>query len=131
MTKEVQTVSEEGFTSTTQIRDFEVLVDPKGETAPDTLEMLLADYAACSIPAFRVGAQQRGVENLGRIEIAVAGDLNDDGKLDAVSFDVSVEADIDDDKGAEIIERVKALCKVHDALKSSLHADMSISGDAF
>ena len=131
MTKEATTVSAEGFASTSTVREFEVEIDPAGEAAPDTLELLLADYAACAIPAFRVGAQQRGVDDLGRIEIVATGETNDDGKLDSVAFDVSVEASLDDGKGAEIIERVEALCKVHDALKPSLHADMSITGDAF
>jgi uncharacterized OsmC-like protein len=130
MAKQAHTVSEAGFASTSTIRDFEVEIDPSGEGAPDTLELLLADYAACSVPAFRVGAQQRGVDDLGRLEIDVAGELNEDDKLESVSFDVTVEADLDDAKAAEIIERVEALCKVHDALKPSLHADMSLSGGA-
>ena len=131
MTKEAHTVSEEGFASTSQIRDFELFVDPGGEDAPDTLEVLLADYAACSVPAFRVGAQQRGVEDLGRLEIEVSGELNDDDKLESISFDVSVEAELADGKDEEILERVRALCKVHDALKDSLHADMTLTGGAF
>lgn len=131
MAKEVHTVSEEGFTSTSEIRDFELFVDPGGDEAPDTLEVLLADYAACSVPAWRVGAQQRGVDDLGRLEIDVSGELNDDDKLESVSFDVSVEAELEDGKAEEIIERVEALCKVHDALKDGLHADMTLSGGAF
>ena len=130
MSKQVTTVSEAGFDSTSDIREFDLYVDPGGEDAPDTLEVLLADYAACSIPAFRVGAQQRGVDDLGRIEIEVTGELNDDDKLASVAFDVSVEADLDDDKAAEIIERVEALCKVHDALKDELHAEMTLTGGA-
>ncbi len=130
MTKQAHTVSEEGYASTSTIRDFDVRIDPGGEEAPDTLELLLADYAACSVPAFRVGAQQRGVEELGRIEIDVTGELNDDDKLESVAFDVSVEADLDDRQAEEIIERVEALCKVHDALKDSLHADFSLTGGA-
>ena len=131
MTKEAHTVSEEGFTSTSEIRDFELFIDPGGEDAPDTVEVLLADYAACAIPAFRVGAEQRGVEDLGRLEIDVSGEVNDDGKLESVSFDAAVETELEDGKAEEIIERVEALCKVHDALKDSLHADMSLEGGAF
>jgi uncharacterized OsmC-like protein len=131
MSKHAHTVSEEGFDSTSQIRDFEVHIDPTGEAAPDTLELLLADYAACAVPAFRVGAQQRGVDDLGRLEIDVTGELNEDDKLASVSFDAAVETELDDEKAAEIIERVEALCKVHDALKTDLHADMSLRGGAF
>ena len=130
MSKQVTTVSEAGFDSTSAIREFELYVDPGGEAAPDTLEVLLADYAACSIPAFRVGAQQRGVDDLGRIEIDVTGELNDDDKLASVAFDVRVEADLTDEQAAEIVERVEALCKVHDALKDDLHADFTLAGGA-
>jgi organic hydroperoxide reductase OsmC/OhrA len=130
MAKEVHSVSEEGYTTTSTIRDFEVTVDATGEDAPDTLEMLLADYAACFVPALRVAGEQRDVGDLGRVEIDVSGDLNDDDKLDAIAFDIAVEAEIGD-KGDAVLERAFALCKVHDALKESLHADAAIEGEAF
>lgn len=128
MAKEVHTVSPDGFASTSTIGDDEIYIDPTGDETPDTLDTLLADYAACAIPAFRVGAEQRGVDDLGRLEITVTGDLNDDDKLEAIAFDVTVEADLTADQAAEIIERVEALCKVHDALKESLHADITLNG---
>ncbi|WP_101297772.1 OsmC family protein [Halegenticoccus soli] len=131
MAKEVHTVSEEGFSSTNQIRDFETAIDPNAEDAPDTLESLLAAYASCYVPALRVGGRQRGVDDLGRIEIDASGELNDDDKLESVSFDIRVEADLDDGQGEQIVERGFELCKVHDALKDSLHADTTIEGGAF
>jgi uncharacterized OsmC-like protein len=130
MSKEVHSVSEEGFSTTTTIRDFEQTLDATGEDAPDTLESLLGTYAACFVPALRVAAEQRQAGDLGRIEIDVTGDLNDDDKLDAVAFDIKVAGDVGD-KGDAVIERAEALCKVHDALKESLHAEMSLEGDAF
>ncbi len=130
MTKEVTTVSEEGFSATNEIRDFDVEIDAEGESAPDTLESLLAAYGSCYVPALRVGGQQRGVDDLGRVEIDVSGELNDDDKLESVAFDIRVESDVDDDTGEEIIERAFKLCKVHDALKESLHADASLEGGA-
>jgi uncharacterized OsmC-like protein len=131
MVKSATTVSDAGMTSTSQGRDWEVSIDPTGESGPDTLELLLADYAACAVPAFRVGAEQRGVDDLGRLEIEVSGELNDDDKLASVSFDAAVETELDDETAAEIIERVEALCKVHDALKADLHADITLEGGAF
>ncbi|MFB6361041.1 MAG: OsmC family protein [Halobacteriales archaeon] len=131
MAKSATTVSEAGMTSTSRVRDWEVSIDPTGESGPDTLEMLLADYAACAVPAFRVGAEQRGVDDLGHLEIEVTGELNDDDKLESVSFEVAVETELGDGKAEEIIERVEALCKVHDALKADLHADISLEGGAF
>lgn len=130
MSKQVTTVSDEGFSSTSTIREFEMHIDPSGEDSPDTLETLLADYAACYMPALRVGGEQRGVDDLGRVVFEVTGELNDDDKLESVSFDISVEAEFDDDTAEQIIERASALCKVHDALKSSLRADITLTGGA-
>lgn len=131
MTKEVVSTSEEGHKAVNSVRDFELTIDAGGEETPDTIETLLADYASCYVPALRVGGQQRGVDDLGTIENHVTGETNDDGKLTSVSFDIKVEADIDDEKGDEIVDRAFDLCKVHDALKESLHADTSIQGGAF
>ncbi|ELY57834.1 MULTISPECIES: OsmC family protein [Natronococcus] len=131
MSKQVTTVSEEGFSATNEIGEFETTIDAEGEEAPDTLESLLAAYASCYVPALRVGGQQRDAGDLGRIEIESTGELNDDDKLESVHFDIRVEADVDDDTGQEVIDRAFELCKVHDALKDSLHADTDFEGGAF
>ncbi|NUB92986.1 OsmC family protein [Haloterrigena sp. SYSU A558-1] len=130
MAKQVTTVSEEGYSATNEIREFETTIDANGEDAPDTLEALLAAYGSCYVPALRVGAQQRDAGDLGKIEIDITGDLNDDDKLESVSFDIRVEGDVDEDTGEEVIERAFELCKVHDALKDSLHAETSFEGNA-
>ncbi len=126
MAKEVHSTSTEGFSTHNEIREFETTVDATGEDAPDTLESLLAAYSACFVPALRVGSEQRDGGDLGEIEIAVTGDLNDDDKLEAISFDVTTEADLDDETADQIKERAFELCKVHDALKDSLHADVTL-----
>ena len=126
MAKEVHSVSEEGYSTTTQTGDFESTIDAQGEEAPDTLEALLGAYASCYVPALRVGAQQRDAGDLGRIEIDATGDLNDDDKLESVAFDVSTDGDLDEDKKEAVIERAHELCKVEDALKESLEADVTI-----
>jgi uncharacterized OsmC-like protein len=131
MSKQVTTVSEDGYASTTEIRDFSVDIDPGGESAPDTLESLLAAYGACYVPALRVGAKQRDVGELGEIELSITGELNDDDKLESVQFDIAVGADVTEAEGEEAIDRAFDLCKVHDALKSDLHAETTFEGDAF
>ncbi|MFA9416855.1 OsmC family protein [Natrinema sp. HArc-T2] len=131
MAKTVTTVSEEGYSATNDIREFETTIDANGEDAPDTLEALLAAYGSCYVPALRVGGQQRGADDLGKIEIDITGELNDDDKLESIHFDISVAGDVDNDTGEEVIERAFELCKVHDALKDSLHADTTFEGDAF
>ncbi|QSW99725.1 OsmC family protein [Haloterrigena alkaliphila] len=130
MAKQVTTVSEEGYSATNETREFETTIDATGEEAPDTLEALLAAYGSCYVPALRVGGQQRDADDLGRIEIDITGELNDDDKLESVQFDIRVEGDVDEDTGEEIIERAFELCKVHDALKDSLHAETSFEGNA-
>jgi len=131
MSKQVTTVSEDGYASTTEVRDFSVDIDPGGESAPDTLESLLASYGACYVPALRVGAKQRDVGELGKVELSITGELNDDDKLDGIHFDIAVENDVSEADGEEAIDRAFDLCKVHDALKGDLHAETTFEGDAF
>lgn len=131
MAKHVTTVSEEGISATTEIRSFEMQIDSAGESAPDTLEALLSAYASCYVPALRVGGRQRGVDDLGRIEIDATGEVNDDDKLESIDFEIRVDADVDDDSAAAMVERANALCKVHDALKPELHATTTVRSDAF
>ena len=126
MAKEVHSTSTEGYSTTSQIRDFETTIDATGEDAPDTLEALLAAYSSCYVPALRVAAEQRDVGDLGEISIDVTGELNDDDKLESVAFDIETDAEMDDDKAEQVIDRANALCKVHDALKDSLKAEMSL-----
>ncbi|WP_458206304.1 OsmC family protein [Haladaptatus sp. NG-SE-30] len=128
---EVTTTSEEGFSAENDVRDFAISIDATGEDAPDTLETLLASYGSCYVPALRVGGEQRGAGDLGKIEIDVTGELNDDDKLDAIGFNIRWEADTDDETADEVVERAFELCKVHDALKESLHAEASVETGAF
>ena len=130
MAKHVETVSSEGFASTSEAGSYDIALDPTGETAPDTLESLLATYAACYIPALRVAAEQRDAGDLGRVHIAVTGELNDDDKLAAVDFAVTVDATLDESKASAVVERANALCKVHDALKPALHASVDVNSSA-
>ncbi|WP_227373642.1 OsmC family protein [Haladaptatus halobius] len=128
---EVTTTSEEGYSMENDVREFSVSIDATGEDAPDTIESLLAAYGSCYVPALRVGGEQRGAGDLGKIEIDVNGETNDDGKLQSVAFDIRWEADTDDETAQQVIERAFELCKVHDALKDSLHADTSVETGAF
>ncbi|RBI61090.1 OsmC family peroxiredoxin [halophilic archaeon] len=128
---QVTTTSDEGMSAENDVRDFSLTVDATGEEAPDTLETLLAAYGSCYVPALRVGAEQRDAGDLGKIEIGVDGELNDDDKLESVDFDIKWEADVDDDTAERVVDRAFDLCKVHDALKDSLHADASVQTGAF
>ena len=125
------TVSDDGFASSSQAGEYELTIDPTGETGPGPNAVLVADYAACFLPAFRVGAQQRGVDDLGTVQIDADADLDDDDDLEAIRFDVYVEADLDDGPLGEITERAEGICHVHSALRPELRAEISVHGDAF
>ncbi|GAA0470652.1 OsmC family protein [Halococcus dombrowskii] len=126
----VTSTSEDGFATTSRVGGFELTVDATEEEGPEPNGTLVADYASCYIPAFRVGAQQRDYDDLGRIEIDAEGDLDDDEDLEAIRFDIRVEADIAGDED-ELVERGEEICHVHSALREELHADISVEGSAF
>ncbi|WP_435185241.1 OsmC family protein [Halobellus sp. EA9] len=128
---ETSTVSEEGFASTSQVGDFELTIDATDEKGPNPNAALVATYASCYLPAFRVGGQQRGHDDLGTIQIDADADLDDDDDLEAIRFDVYVEADVDDGELAEIVERAKDICHVQSALREGLRAEITAHGDAF
>lgn len=128
MTKSVQSTSEDGFTSTIEFADSTLTIDATGQETADTLDHLLGVYAACYVPAFRVAAEQRNIGELGEMEFEITGELNESDKLEAIAFDMQVDADLDADEVATIVERASSLCKVHDALKESLHAQITING---
>ena len=128
---QTSTLSDEGFASTSNAGEFELTIDATGETGPDPNTVLVADYAACFLPAFRVGGQQRGHDDLGKVQIDADADLDGDDDLEAIRFDVHVEADLDDETLAEIVNRAEGICHVHSALRPELRAEVTAHGDAF
>lgn len=125
------TVSKEGFVTTNEIGDAEVTIDATGETAPTANAVLVSTYAACFLPAFRVGGRQRGQDELGKVQIDAEGDLDDDDDLEAIRFRIHVEADLDDETFEAIVARAEDICHVHAALRPELQADISVVGGAF
>jgi len=125
------TVSEDGFASTSQVGDFDLQIDATGESGPEPNDALVATYASCYIPAFRVGGQQRGEDDLGKIQIDAEADLDEDDDLESVSFDLFVEADLDDETADELVARGEDICHVHAALREALRADITVHADAF
>jgi len=127
---ETTTVSEEGFASTSQVGEFDLRIDATRETGPEPNETLVATYASCFLPAFRVGASQRGEDEIGRVQIDARADLDGDDDLESIAFDVHVEADLGDEVD-EIVSRAEDICHVHSALRSELEADVSVQDGAF
>jgi organic hydroperoxide reductase OsmC/OhrA len=128
---ETITISDEGFACVNQVGDFEFTIDATDEEGPNPNAALVATYASCFLPAFRVGGQQRGHDDLGEIQIDASADLDDDDDLDSIHFAIHVGADLDDETLAEIVERAEGICHVHTALREGLHADIDVYGDAF
>ncbi|MFB6092159.1 MAG: OsmC family protein [Haloquadratum sp.] len=128
---QTSTVSEEGFACTSQVGEFELTIDATDEAGPNPNAVLVADYASCFLPAFRVGGQQRGHDDLGKVQIDADADLDDDDDLEAIRFDIYVEADLSDDELDEVLDRARDICHVNSALREGLRADVDVHGDAF
>ncbi|QCJ47989.1 MULTISPECIES: OsmC family protein [Haloprofundus] len=124
------TVSEEGYASTSEVGDFELSIDATNEQGPDPNSVLVADYASCFLPAFRVGGSQRGFDDLGKLQIDAEADLDGDDDLTAIRFDIYVEADLGDEVD-EVVSRAEDICHVHAALREELHADVAVNDGAF
>ena len=92
---ETITVSDEGFASVNQVGDFEFTIDATDEEGPNPNAALVATYASCFLPAFRVGAQQRGHDDLGTVQIDASADLDEDDDLASIHFAIHVEADVE------------------------------------
>jgi organic hydroperoxide reductase OsmC/OhrA len=127
---QTHTLSTEGFASKSQVGDFTLDIDALGDSGPTPNQVLVADYASCFLPAFRVGGQQEGHDDLGKIQIDAEATLDDDDDLASVSFDIYVEADLSDEVLDAITERAEGICHVHTALREELHADISVHGGA-
>ena len=128
---ETTTTSEKGFTSTSRAGDFELTIDATGEDGPTPNQVLVADYAACFLPAVRVGGKHADHDDLGKVQIEADAELDDDDDLESISFVVHVEADLDDEELDDIIERAEGICHVHSALRDGLHADIEAHGGQF
>lgn len=128
---ETTTVSDEGFASVNQVGDFEFTVDATDETGPNPNAALVATYASCFLPAFRVGGRQRGHDDLGKVQIDADADLDGDDDLESIRFAVHVAADLDDEAIDGIVDRAEDICHVHAALREGLQADVEVHTDAF
>ncbi|RAW45774.1 OsmC family peroxiredoxin [Halorubrum sp. 48-1-W] len=128
---ETTTVCEEGYACTSQVGDFDLQIDATDETGPNPNAALVATYASCYIPAFRVGGGQRGEDDLGKLQIDASATLDDEDDLESIVFDLHVEADLDDETAEEIVARGEDICHVHSALKADLQAEINVHSGAF
>ncbi len=127
---ELTSTCEQGYVVSSVVGDWELTVDATGEEGPTAQEVLAADYASCYVPAFRVGAKKEGFDDVGRVEVDVSANLDEDDDLTDIAFTISVEADLEDAVD-DVVARGNDICHVHDALREELHADITVEDDAF
>lgn len=134
MSKEVTAVSEGERTTTAEVRDFEVTVDPAAKSAPGPLENLLAAYAGDYVTALRVAADQLDVGELGNIEITATGETTKENeieleKLESIHFEVRLENTIGDMHNA-LEKRASLLSKTNYFVRDILQAEVDIEDGA-
>ena len=125
----VTSTSEEGYTVESIVGDWDLVTDALGEDGPTAQQVLAADYAGCFIPAFRVGANKEGYEDIGKVEIEVTADLDEDDDLEWIDFTVKVEESLGD-AVQDVVTRAEDICHVHDALREELHAEITVEDGA-
>lgn len=128
---ETTTVNEEKFHALSRAGDFELSIDATGADGPTPNEVLVADYASCFSFACRAGAQRELDLDLGKVEAEAEASLDDDDDLEAIGFHLHIEADLDDEEVANVLELGEEICHVHAALAEELHADIDVTTDAF
>lgn len=123
------TTNPDGYDTESVIGDFALAIDPMDETGPNPNAVLVADYAACFLPAVRMGAQQHGYDDLGEMAIDAMATVDDHDDLQSISFTLRVESAVEDPD--ELVEIGEELCHVHSALREGLAADVTVEDEAF
>ncbi|MGA9402364.1 OsmC family protein [Haladaptatus sp.] len=88
------TTSVDGYRTVSHIEESDLAIDPNTDTDPSLTETLLASYAACYTVALRIGAQQRNVDGLGRVEIDAEADRDRENDLEAVREELHADVSI-------------------------------------
>ncbi|MEF8820680.1 MAG: OsmC family protein [Halovenus sp.] len=122
---EIDSTSTEGYATTNVIGDWELAIDATGEEGPDPNQVLVADYASCFIPAFRVGANKEGFSDIGTVNIEAYADIDEEDDLESIYFDVHVEESLGDSI-EDVVDRAEDICHVHTALREELHAEVTV-----
>mgnify|MGYP000323606543 CR=1 FL=1 len=122
---EVDSTSTEGYATTNVLGEWELAIDAAEKEGPNPNQVLVADYASCFIPAFRVGANKEGFDDLGTVKIEAYADLDEEDDLETINFDLHVEASLGDSV-QDVVDRAEDICHVHAALKDHLQAEVTV-----
>lgn len=128
---ETTTVNEAKYHALSRAGDFELSIDATGSDGPTPNEVLVADYASCFSFACRAGANRQLDIDLGKIEAEAEADLDDSDDLEAIRFNLYVEAELDEDQIDTVVELGESICHVHAAMAEELYADVEITPNAF
>jgi len=126
---EIDSTSTEGYATTNIIGEWELAIDATEEKGPNPNQVLVANYASCFIPAFRVGANKEGFDDIGTVKIEAYADLDEEDDLEAINFDLHVEESLEDSI-QDVVDRAEDICHVHAALREELHAEISVEDSA-
>lgn len=129
MPDSVTSISQSGYATENRFDDHTVTVDSREETGPNPTATLLGAYASCYVVGLRIAAADRGYPDLGRIEIDVTGHRDADRELEAIEFELALEADIPHDDAQAIADRALETCHVGTALRDDLAADVTIRSE--
>ncbi len=126
---EIDSTSTEGYATTNIIGEWELAIDATEKKGPNPNQVLVANYASCFIPAFRVGANKEGFDDIGTVKIEAYADLDEEDDLEAINFDLHVEESLEDSI-QDVVDRAEDICHVHAALREELHAEISVEDSA-
>jgi organic hydroperoxide reductase OsmC/OhrA len=125
----VTSTCEEEYTVESIVGDWDMVIDALGENGPSANEALVASYASCYLPAFRVAANKEGFDDVGTIQIESSANLDEDDDLTDIAWELHVETDLGDSVD-DIVARAEDICHVHAALREGLHADITVTDGA-
>ena len=128
---ETTTVNEAKYHALSRAGEFELSIDATGAEGPSPNEVLVADYASCFVFACRAGAYRELDIDLGKVEADAEADLTDEDDLEAIRFEMRIEADLDDEQVDQVLSLGTEICHVHDSLKPELYADVDVTANAF
>ncbi|MEF8814847.1 MAG: OsmC family protein [Halovenus sp.] len=126
---EAESRCKEGYTTTSAIGEHELTIDATEQNGPSPNQVLVADYASCFIPAFRVGANKEGFEDVGVIEIDASADLDEEDDLEYIEFEMRVEESLGNSV-QDVVDRAEDICHVHAAIREELQAEITVRDDA-
>lgn len=126
MADTVTSVSTSGYATHNSIGEHEISIDSRERDGPNPTATLLAAYASCFVVGLKIAGKDRGIADLGEIEIAVTGRRDETGNLEAIEFELAMEASMDPSERTAVVDRALETCHVGNALRDDLEASVTV-----